>query len=514
MPFQFGRLGAEVGGTLGLSGAVANGLSRVAPPAANALIQAIRSGGMTTGVRPGVGFAAKAADLGIRSAGGAISGGLTAGAIDPEAAPLGIGIGAATPPVTKMLGATGNAIGGAFSNRAARRTATNKLAEVLGDDASQAIADIQTYYPRGAESIPVSSAAVTANPKLAALEQGSRLRASPAWYEFDQKQGKAVFDNVLKATDEAGELGARKALRAENWQEAWKAASEAQKPRVWLRRMNGFFDNVDQAMLTPESSNPAVRGVLEAIKGEMDRLGPSFGPGNLQQIRANLNGKANSMSPDVFKSAPRDNPAIISVIKEIDDILNASTGGKWQKVIEGYAKDSAGVRAAAAAGKVRGSFVDADTGRVLKTALDPKGDVARVTESGLTGAMNAARMPDKSLALSADATARLEATLGALRRQNMVQGLKRSATAGGGSDTISNELAAGAAQAAGAPNMLLQLMGAVRKLGTGRVDNELAQLLSNPDDLALVLRALQQPRPSSGAGALMYRGAPALAADR
>ena len=521
LAYQGGKLVTEVAGTMGAGGAIANGATRLAPaavkaaPQFNAAMNALRSGGMSTGVRPAAGFVPKATDLAIRSGAGAVAGGASAGLVNPEDAALGLAVGGALPPVVKTLGAGAHTIGRAVSGKAAKTAATNKLAEMLGDDVGNAIADIQTYYPKGAEDIPVSSAAIlNRNANIARLEQGSRLNSSPAWYDFDQRQGKAVFDNVMKATDEAGELGARKAARADNWTQAWAKAEESQKPRLWVKRMTEFGANLEQAMRSPQSSNPEVRAVLEAINNEFDRVGPAFSPAHLQQIRANLNGKIQPMSGNVFKSAPRDNPAIISIKQELDDILNTSTGGKWQKVIEGYAQDSQKVHASAAAAKVRESFVDGATGRVRGTSLDPAGDIPRVTEAGIGRAMDAARLPDKSLALSQEANARLTATLDALRRQNVVQGVKRSATAGGGSDTVSNALASGAANAAGAPNMLLQLLGAVKKMGTAKTDNELALLLSNPDELARVLSAWQQPVAPNRLGAVGFRAAPALTADR
>lgn len=511
LPFQAAETGTEVGATLPVGGLVARPIAAVAPR----LASAIASGGMSTGARVGRGVAAKAGDLGIRTVGAAINGAASAGLIKPEDAPKGAAIAGATPVVAKALGAAGQAAGAAVSKGLARRNAVNKIAEAVGEaDLPQAIADIQTHYPKGAENIPLSSAAITRNPKLAQLEQGSRLNSSPQWWEFDQRQGKAVYDNVLDATREAEQLGERAGARQENWKAAWQAASEAQKPRVWVSRMNGFYDNVNQAMQSAESSNPAVRKVLEEVQAEMDRLGPGFGPGHLQQLRANLNGKVNPMSPDAFKSAPRDNPAIISIKQEMDDILNAATGGKWQKVIEGYAKDSEALHASKAAAKVRGSFVDAQTGRVTGKSLDPMGDVPVITESGLNGAMNAARLPDKSLALSPEANNKLTATLDALRRQSMVQGLKKSATAGGGSDTIPNAIAAGVADKAGAPSLLLQLLGAARKVGVGKTDNEVARLLANPDELASALAAWQLPPTPNRLARTVFQSLPALASGR
>jgi hypothetical protein len=505
---------ARVGGNIattwpiaGVLGGAANavGLTRLG--------NALASGGMTTGAARTPGVLGGAADMGIRVAGGAGTGFATAGMVDPEAAPLGAAVGGALPVVARVGGAIGHTVGNAVSDSRAARTAADKIAQTLGgrQAAQNAIADIQTYFPRGAENIPLSSAAVTRNPALAQLEQGSRLNASPLWHQFDQRQGRAVFDNVTQATQEAAELGARKAARAENWKAAWDAASNSAKPRVWQSRMTQLWDDLDVALQTPEASNPAVRGVIDAVKGEIDRLGPMFGPGNLQQLRANLSGKANTMSPDAFKSAPRDSPAIISLMKEMDDILNHTTGGKWQKVIEGYAKDSEKVRSAAAASKVRGAFVDS-SGNLMKKSLDAAGDVPIVTEAGLRGALNAAKMPDGSIALSPAAQQRVNATMDALQRQSMVQQLKRSATAGGGSDTVSNAIASGAARQVGAPNLLLQLLDATRKVGMGRVDNQMAGLLSSPDDLARALEVWMRPQQPGLLSTGVYRAAPLLPA--
>ena len=488
--------------SFGGAAAAAAGLSRLGA--------AIGSGGMSTGARVAPGVMNRLADLGIRSAGGALGGGVAAGLVEPESAGFGAAIGGALPIVAKVAGTAGRELGSAVSGRLAQQKALGKVASTLGDDTGQAIADIQTYYPRGAENIPVSAAAATKNPALAILEQGSRVKGSPAWYEFDQKQAKALFQNVLKATDEAEQLGERYGQRSENWKQAWQKATESQKPRVWANRMTQFADNLDLAAVSPDASNPAVRGVVDAIRGEIDRVGPNLNPGHLQQIRANLSGRANPMSPDAFKSAPRDSAAVKSIIKEIDDILNATTGGKWQKVIEGYAKDSQSVQAAKAASKVRGSFLD-ETGRVRGVSADTGGDVAKVTEAGLGRAMDAARLPDKSLALSAPAQQRLEATLDAIRRQNIVQGVKRTATAGGGSDTISNAFAAQATRS-GAPNMLVQLIEGLQQIGTRKSDEALAQLLSNPDELARALSMMGQQTSPNALAAMGYRALPLIPA--
>lgn len=115
--YKLGKVGAEVVGTLGVGGATANALSRVAPRAAEAapgLVNAIRSAGMTTGVaRPGI--AGAATNALTRASGGAITGGVSAGMVDPGQATTGAAVGAVVPPAMQVTGAVGKSAGGALS---------------------------------------------------------------------------------------------------------------------------------------------------------------------------------------------------------------------------------------------------------------------------------------------------------------------------------------------------------------------------------------------------------------
>lgn len=103
-----GELGGQiiatypVGGVLG-AGAKAAGLGRLG--------NALASSGMSTGAPAAATLAGKAADLGIRTIGGAVTGGAAAGLIDPEQAATGAVIGGALPGVAKAAGLVGNAIG-------------------------------------------------------------------------------------------------------------------------------------------------------------------------------------------------------------------------------------------------------------------------------------------------------------------------------------------------------------------------------------------------------------------
>jgi hypothetical protein len=111
--FKTNKLVAEVGGTAGVGSAAAQLLSRIpgATTQIPAFLQALKTGGMTTGAAPG---ASRIADMGVRVAGGAVNGALTAGAQNPEDAGTGMLFGGAFPVVAKTLGAAGDAVGSLF----------------------------------------------------------------------------------------------------------------------------------------------------------------------------------------------------------------------------------------------------------------------------------------------------------------------------------------------------------------------------------------------------------------
>lgn len=102
--YQGGKLGAEIAGTAGAGGVIANGVRAVAP-AATGLANAIATGGMRAGAMPGVG------NMLTRIAGGGITGTAAAGMIDPENAAVGGAIGAALPPALSVAGAAGRVVG-------------------------------------------------------------------------------------------------------------------------------------------------------------------------------------------------------------------------------------------------------------------------------------------------------------------------------------------------------------------------------------------------------------------
>jgi hypothetical protein len=415
------------------------------------------------------------------------------------------GAGAALAPVTSdesraLNMAAGAALGGALplAGRALRTgyeyvmpagataRAAREVQRTVGPDAA-AMRKLDDYAASKPD-IPLTSAAVTEHPGLARMEAGARAKNGAEFYDFDQGQGRAVFDKVMRNTRDAGELAKRRGERSAEWDSNWRAASELADPEVFGQRMAEFVPQLKAALRTPEASNPAVRGVVDNILGEIERLGDDFTPGHLQQIRANLNARGKALPQNAYQAAPRDSMAVNTLIDEIDGILNDTTKGAWDAVKGGYADASRGVDASKAAGRVRESYVDSETGRVRGTAIDPHGDVPAITEAGLNRALDAARGPDKRNLLSPQATAGLSQTLEALRQQNIVQRVKKSATAGGGSNTASDMIAAGVRDAAPGGGITKMLWDNVAMAGNNRRDRVLAEALRDPAAMRQLLQ--------------------------
>ena len=100
--YKTGKLGAEIAGTAGTGGALAQGVARVAPglaAAAPGVMQAIETAGMAGGSMP------------ARMAGGAITGAASAGLVNPADAVSGGVVGGILPPAIRGVGAVANAAG-------------------------------------------------------------------------------------------------------------------------------------------------------------------------------------------------------------------------------------------------------------------------------------------------------------------------------------------------------------------------------------------------------------------
>ena len=97
LAYGAGKIGTEIAGTLGVGGAAGNALARAGLNPA--VVEAVRTAGMSGGSMP------------ARVAGGAVTGALSAGLVNPEDAAVGAAVGGAMPMVVRAAGKVGGAIG-------------------------------------------------------------------------------------------------------------------------------------------------------------------------------------------------------------------------------------------------------------------------------------------------------------------------------------------------------------------------------------------------------------------
>lgn len=101
--YKGGKVVSEVAGTLGVGGALANGVRAVAP-GASAFTNALATSGMRAGEGGG------AINMLTRAAGGAVAGGAASGLINPDMAGGGAVVGALLPPAITGIGKVGSSI--------------------------------------------------------------------------------------------------------------------------------------------------------------------------------------------------------------------------------------------------------------------------------------------------------------------------------------------------------------------------------------------------------------------
>jgi hypothetical protein len=139
LAYGAGKLAGEVAGTVGVGPALGIGAGAVGM---TRLGNALTSGGMSLGATGATNALARAGDMGIRAAGGAATGGASAGLVDPQQAQGGAVVGGLLPPGVNLAGRAGAAVGNAVSagaNRLMQSAIKPTLAQLKSGDAAVAV---------------------------------------------------------------------------------------------------------------------------------------------------------------------------------------------------------------------------------------------------------------------------------------------------------------------------------------------------------------------------------------
>lgn len=119
MLYKGGKIGTEIAGTMGVGGALGKVAAKVAP-SLPIISNALASGGFNLGsaANTGAGFLPWLQNMGARVAGGAVTGGVSAGMVDPQNTTTGAVIGGALPPAARTAMAGGRYVGNLASSLA------------------------------------------------------------------------------------------------------------------------------------------------------------------------------------------------------------------------------------------------------------------------------------------------------------------------------------------------------------------------------------------------------------
>lgn len=275
--FKVGRVGGNIAATLPVGGVAAQGIRGVAAlpllaraaPQLGRLASATASGGMRTGANLGAGasLGARAADMGTRMAGGAITGGASAALIDPEHAGSGATIGALLPPALKGVGNLSSYAGNAVKSLIQPFTAAGQdsvAARVLakfGDGGPMTV--------NATELVPGSQptlAEATGNAGLAGLQRVVRDISPASQNAFVAREGAnnaariAAFDGV--AGDKAA-IAAAEAARESAANSLYGRAFQADGMRQSLARdaqqMRAPFSGVGLSGAREDLATPGLR---------------------------------------------------------------------------------------------------------------------------------------------------------------------------------------------------------------------------------------------------------------
>jgi hypothetical protein len=258
-----GRLAGNIVATAPVGGIVAAPLK--AAGVAAPVVESIKSAGFRTGIAPTTG-AARAIDLGVRGAGGAITGGASAGLVNPEDTAMGAAVGAAIPTVAapvlkqfaKGLGFTKDVITG----QAAEVRAAQIVRETLKDQLEPAAAALAKARPGITAIQALQEAGINADPFMALGKLAEKMDTKSAY-------------RLLMEAQELGQVNQLAAMAGGGTQTAARRAqieSKNELAKITTPMMNTELTAANQAQKTISELQPRIEqkqgSMVSALQGQ------------------------------------------------------------------------------------------------------------------------------------------------------------------------------------------------------------------------------------------------------
>lgn len=270
-----GRVGGQIAATLPVGGVLgagvkAAGAAGIAPRIAAPLGEAIATGGMRGGaLAADASLVARAANIGTRMAGGAVTGGASAALVDPDSAALGAGIGAALPPGLAAAGKLGRVVGSAvapFTQGGKDRIVGGALREFASDPAAA-----QAALRAAPEVVPGSlptTAAAAGDVGLAGLQR-TVINRNPALAAEAAERASTQNEARTRALDAiAGNQGKISAA-----EEARNLATGAMRESALDRAGNvpaePLLGGIDRMLAEPGNAGLLVQRALRQVRKQI-----------------------------------------------------------------------------------------------------------------------------------------------------------------------------------------------------------------------------------------------------
>lgn len=263
---KLGRVGGQIATTLPIGGGIGAGISRVAaagvaPKVLTPLAESVATAGMR----------ATGAGLGTRVAGGAITGGASAAAVDPDSAGAGAAIGAALPPAlvaAKKVGQSAGALVAPFVKSGQERIAGDALRS-FATNADDAVKNLRNVPDLVAGSAPTTAAAA-GDVGLAGLQRTLANRGGAFNGELTERAAAQNAARTAAIENIAGNPG--KIAVAE---EARDAATGAMRESVLERASkidaSPILANLERMITDPSNAGLLSQRALRGVRSQIEK---------------------------------------------------------------------------------------------------------------------------------------------------------------------------------------------------------------------------------------------------
>lgn len=332
---------AEVAGTMGVGGSIANTLGRL-PGAARAapVLESIRTAGMSTGLPAATTRMGQAANMLPRMLGGGVTGAAAAGLVDPNAAGAGGVIGAAAPPALKATGelfrAGGRMLAPNVNNRELASKAINQYGIPLGP------ADVS-----GSRGTKALRSVLNDAPLVGGIgeRQGERVREG-----FNRAVGQTFGADAPKLTPDV--VDAAKGRMGAEFDRIWNRnnlqfdgdlfgklqelrQSVAKSPQGEAARLSSWLDDIESKMVQGPNGELSMPGeVANRLQSKLRQdaeKATGFLKSDLEDLRKSVIGAFNRSVTPEDAAALTKNRGQYKAFKTVEPILQKSevgTGGR------------------------------------------------------------------------------------------------------------------------------------------------------------------------------------------